>query len=750
MYGHSRLTSPDDWSHLQYFEKSISLHVSVVFRPNRCIVSWIGTKLSTLVASLLVSAGASRILQSGFDMYHVPHTLPLPYSRSQERGTQSSCEATQAAYLILLVFASALLCTIQDVDALDADFVAKRAQSSGRHNRQLDMGANTESLVSDVNRAKDTNVPVAIDLRDDRNSKRPRRSLRRISTDGEDLPGPARAKDIGDKRLARRVDRLGGSGGGGPVVVFLACDDFELERGKLLCQELRQRKLLTSMHKDATHVVIGNQHTADTNGGDGDSAYDNSSGLELVTHGIEGYMEAVMLGLWVVDFSWVEECLKPSLRSDRRNISGDARAGNDERGDSFAVARTVSSTLAPPRRFELYGCTEQHKGCDPRRGRTARSYGVPAVFSGLAVCIVGEGRSESEMAKYKRLLRFGQGVLMDDGKTPERGGGRKEGWVEVPFALENASNFSSTEVARKGGSSVAKCQDRDQTSAGRGNAIPVRLGDALKSTDVAVGKKVVVVALSDLPGGGVSSELSKLATDRSEEIGASPPAVDEGWIVRSIEEGSPAALASHRASRFGGRAPSPVWLDGSPTNKRARTVTNTGTGADLSAGLGTRSGAHVGAGRDLGASPSVHGSSSDERTKPVSKSRLSLKPISSSGKRREVVLDIDDTQVSRHQDDPKAVSSRGNDSSRVRSDTPETESTELMRAAQKVVEVSDSAAKHAATAVQPVGLGAKGFEFTRVGSKKEVRALTVSLEPVEEVKFEISWWRTYLLELNKR
>ncbi|CAN0563249.1 unnamed protein product, partial [Ectocarpus sp. 12 AP-2014] len=72
------------------------------------------------------------------------------------------------------------------------------------------------------------------------------------------------------------------------------------------------------------------------------------------------YREAVLLGLWVLDFSWgMRYC----------------RGG-------------VSSMMSPPRDFELVGCLENHEGCKPRRGRLNRGFKVPGVFHGYAFCVI--------------------------------------------------------------------------------------------------------------------------------------------------------------------------------------------------------------------------------------------------------------------------------------------------------------------------------------------------------------------------
>lgn len=396
--------------------------------------------------------------------------------------------------------------------------------------------------------------------------KRPR-ARAAASTDAGDV-GPATSR-----RGAKRKDR---GGCGRPVIVLLGCEEWELERGKMLCESLGQHCLHTALVRDATHVVIGSRNTLER-GSSGDGDVDEAEGQgarhELVKHGIEGYLEAVMLGLWVLDFSWVQACLKTG-KGARNSPTGRRRDGNGV---------DALSPLTPPRDFELVGCRNNHEGCEPRRGRVARGVGMPGVFHGLAFSIVGAGGSEAERRRLERLLKLGEGVLMENA-TSKRSG-VKGGWVNDPFAAHDGSASDNEEFA-------------DGRSGGASNAS-------------AVTGNVVVLAFSDRPDGGVSPKLAQNAIDKREEIEAKA-AVDHAWILSSVENGSPADFDSHHLSGF---------LNLSQPSKAVRKEGRT---------------------RTIGASKR---GASDEHSKRNWKSRLSLLPESST--QRQVVMDVDIERINR-------------------------------------------------------------------------------------------------------
>lgn len=351
-----------------------------------------------------------------------------------------------------------------------------------------------------------------------------RRSLREREggSTGRKRPrgGKATCEESGLRRTTPRNSK------NGPVIVLLDCDEWEVDRAKKLCEKLGQRRLHTSLVRDATHVVLSSRHTLERSS---DSSSDNRDEggrrrrHEVVVHGIEGYLEAVMLGLWVVDMSWVETCLHAATGS------SSCGGGNDSTRDSNS-RRVISLARAPPRDFELVGCLKQHKGCEPRRGRIARGLGVPGVFGGLAFCVLGPERSELEKKRLERLLKLGEGAIAN---TPMSSREDNEwGWTNEPFS-------SSPDNKNRGSGS----------GWGDGGAA----GSHFSRTTETV---VVVVMLSDRSNSGVSRKLAEEATVRSKGIGAKAIVVQE-WIMRSVENGAPVDFDSHPLPRLSSEAPLP-------------------------------------------------------------------------------------------------------------------------------------------------------------------------------------------------
>lgn len=241
------------------------------------------------------------------------------------------------------------------------------------------------------------------------------------------------------------------------------------------------------------------------------------------THGLQGYREAVMLGLWVLDFSWVDAC----LRSDRRVVTArDERSAQDDLVEP-------SIHFPPPRDFELFGCARKHEGCEPRRGRFKRGSGVPGVFDGMAFCLVvvaaaedARKRSsscepESSRLEAERLLKLGGGIVLAPSeikRKPCRVGG--EGFVDDPFGTEDAP------ASRE---DVIHLEKDGTTGPGGGGDNPAN------------GNKAFILAVpEDCPDGTgrVSPRLSEIATRKRRELGA-VAVVDLAWAVRSVELGFP-------------------------------------------------------------------------------------------------------------------------------------------------------------------------------------------------------------------
>ena len=182
----------------------------------------------------------------------------------------------------------------------------------------------------------------------------------------------------------------------------------------------------------------------------------------------------------------------------------------------------------------------------------------------------------------------------------------------------------------------------------------------------ATSKRVVLVVMWDCPDGTISQELAGTATKESVEVDATA-AVDQAWIVRSIEEGSPVPFDDHRLSRF---------LDKLPSRKRAL---NEGGPPSPSSTAGAPS-------------------SSGESAKRASKGRLSIR--SASSLQREVVLDVGNER--QHRNLPLSMCDQ------------QKRAEKLMLDAQEAIDAADKVTKQAA-ALRPPALGAEGFEFTRLG-----------------------------------
>ena len=63
-----------------------------------------------------------------------------------------------------------------------------------------------------------------------------------------------------------------------PVVVLLGGEEWELERAKLLCEKLGQRRLYTSLVWGATHVVVGSSLTLERKSSGSSGGVDVSRG----------------------------------------------------------------------------------------------------------------------------------------------------------------------------------------------------------------------------------------------------------------------------------------------------------------------------------------------------------------------------------------------------------------------------------------------------------------------------------------
>eukprot|EP00903_Cladosiphon_okamuranus_P008140 g7839.t1 len=369
-----------------------------------------------------------------------------------------------------------------------------------------------------------------------------KRSAAESAAEASKGKGPRRStnprRTVSSNRAASRRHR--------PVVVLLGCSSREVSRAQQLCEKIGLRKPETELISSATHVVIGGRHTRAPNSSSSSSRgcpLDSGTrrGIkrhELVAHDLKGYLEAVMLGLWVLDFSWVEACWVAEAEAEAEAEEAEA-VNNKKRGDYGELP-----LAAPPRAFELLGCSKGHEGCEPRRGRYKKGFGALGAFHGIEfVPVVAEtaaagGRSSSSSpsrielevlrSETERLIKLGGGVLVSTLKKPSR---PETGFVDNPF------------------------DSRDEETDGGGG------GDA--SGVPAKGKKVVVLALPDcLDGNRVSQGLARAATHRRQELGADA-AVDRAWVLQSAEKGFPISFGGYDL-RSSGTSP-----EGGGNSKRA-------------------------------------------------------------------------------------------------------------------------------------------------------------------------------------
>ncbi|CAM9211728.1 unnamed protein product, partial [Sphacelaria rigidula] len=352
----------------------------------------------------------------------------------------STCEETPPSYLVP---------NTQDVDELEAGFAALDGRAPRARSADMKVPDSlSPSLFRAVSLAESDTGPGS-----SRNGRLHWRERTGSSPVGKKRPRSSRNATAGMADASGRRTRreTSPSVDSSPVVlVFLGCQDWELKRATLLCQKLRQSRLHTELTRGVTHVVLGSSRTAKANGDDDGSDNDGPVRRELSAHGLDGYLEAVMLGLWVLDFSWVEACLK---------------GGSGAR--KWTARHPSLHWLAPARDFEIVGCLDKHDGCIPRRGRMLREdgelwdgfVGPHRLFSEHKFCIVvGAGQVTrtslrwlecDEYLKLVRLLKLGDGHVFHASFSSarpalarSRGKELKKGartWSDEPLASEHES-----------------------------------------------------------------------------------------------------------------------------------------------------------------------------------------------------------------------------------------------------------------------------------------------------------------------
>lgn len=561
--------------------------------------------------------------------------------------------------------------------------------------------------------------------------KRPRDTTRQQSV------GTASTFSDGNKRLSSRTASCGRPS---VVLAFLECEDWEVERAKLLCRALGQHRLYTSLVQGVTHVVIGSQHSLDARekivhdgDEDGNSDYSNRGERrgrrhELVKHGIVGYLEAVMLGLWVLDFSWVRACLEKLAKQKNGSTSpentgrGGSNAGGGRMMDSNRNVKL--SALPPTRGFEIVGCIKKHTGCDARRGRRMRAMentgaGSPRIFDGYAFHIltgIKEQRNQSqqsasrEEARLMCLLELGGGSVLTPMQTrpttplssTQRNASKRELWLDNPFDLEDISGSSdgkesSPVPAARQGRINEKCSSRVEK---------------------------VIVAVADRSDGEVSPRTAlavlEFAKTDIPAVSATTPAVSEAWVLRSIERGSRVDVQQYsivtRSKDVDTSARSPLLRDKPDAGARDRLQQKGASDKRRRSGEGKHDGV------------------TEQRRGP---GRLQLRDKNGDTGWRDELVVLDRKRRGRNISPSPSPSQL-----RVRPpvSAAQRRSDEIMAEAARVIAVGekldkaralrDAEAKAGAAArgdVNKTGPASKGFEFTRVGEKKQVHAKTVSI-----------------------
>lgn len=318
--------------------------------------------------------------------------------------------------------------------------------------------------------------------------------------------GPSQRKPKGSVDRGRDGEESRGDqpASRGTLLAFLGCNDREIDLAKNLCRRLGQRRLYTQLVQGVTHVVISRQHTLEV-ASDGDTR----RRYRLRDHRIDGYLEAVLLGLWVLDFSWVEACL---------DIPGPSRGARPrDRGGK-------RPELAPCRPYEMSSCVEHHEGCDAVRARTNRQLAPTKPTDG----------AEAE------LFRGHVFYLVP---------GSSRGSLRLEARLATLLELAGGRVSAVQSSALDLNQD-DEDTEGDGRARKGRSGVT-----------ELVVAVADAADGQVSRQTAGMALERMAEIPAAAAAVGQSWVLRSIEANKRLPLAEHGV---GARSP-PATVAGAPS-----------------------------------------------------------------------------------------------------------------------------------------------------------------------------------------
>lgn len=505
----------------------------------------------------------------------------------------------------------------QDVDELEAGFAALDGRAPRARSADMKVPDSlSPSLFRAVSLAESDTGPGS-----SRNGRLHWRERTGSSPVGKKRPRSSRNATAGMADVSGRCTRreTSPSVDSSPVVLaFLGCQDWELKRATLLCQKLRQSRLHTELTRGVTHVVLGSSRTAKANGDDDGSDNDGPVRRELSAHGLDGYLEAVMLGLWVLDFSWVEACLK---------------GGSGAR--KWTARHPSLHWLAPARDFEIVGCLDKHDGCIPRRGRMLREdgelwdgfVGPHRLFSEHKFCIVvGAGQVTQtslrwlecdEYLKLVRLLKLGDGHVFHASFSSarpalarSRGKELKKGartWSDEPLASEHES----------------------------------RSGDDGSSDDETSRRSVVVALVEEEAGGKISPQLERAALECMKDLKAAA-AVTSEWVVRSIEEDQALDFDQYSVQTRDGRSPC------KPPAARSTSlfdVLHTSLAPDLTAAgdchsTDVTSGSEKPTGEQ---GPRRSGAQRIARRASSTKLRLRRNRNSGSGGSRQVVINLDNT-----------------------------------------------------------------------------------------------------------
>ncbi|CAM9098072.1 unnamed protein product [Chrysoparadoxa australica] len=137
------------------------------------------------------------------------------------------------------------------------------------------------------------------------------------------------------------------------------------------------------------------------------------------------YMHAMLAGLWIVDFGWVERCLKAANAEETREL-----------------------VTEPPEAYEVVGCGECPRSEAPKRAREELAAGMDGLFEGYCFHLVGGTPQERQRLKLMTHLGGGKAVMeTESGRSSNRSTNQpgKSEWHADPFSAQSPNSGSDCE-----------------------------------------------------------------------------------------------------------------------------------------------------------------------------------------------------------------------------------------------------------------------------------------------------------------